>query len=94
MLYSYAGPQWVAQTVEAMLEIEADDVSPAAIALMALSWTAVITTNIDRMIELAHAELERQGQVQFGVVPQYSDARLVYSTVDAKRPLVSENAAR
>lgn len=29
----------------------------------------------------------------FGVVPQFGDARLVYSPTDAKRPLVSENAA-
>lgn len=29
----------------------------------------------------------------FGVAPQYGDARLVYSATDAKRPLVSENAA-
>ena len=62
-LYTFAGPQWVAQTVESILDIKADGVSPAAVALMAISWTMVVTTNLDRMLELAYAKLKDEGRI-------------------------------
>jgi len=60
-LYTDASVEWVSQIVEQILEIEADGISPAAISLMAISWTLVVTTNLDRMLELAHEELELKG---------------------------------
>ncbi len=57
-LYNYTTIEWVSQTVEQILEIEGDGISPAAISLMTISWTLIVTTNLDRMLELAHEELE------------------------------------
>lgn len=60
-LYTNAGNPWVGKAVESILEIEADGISPAAVALMTITWTMLVTTNLDRMLELAHDKLERDG---------------------------------
>lgn len=62
-IYTFAEKFWVDHTVESLLGIDANGISPAAISLMTITWSIIVTTNLDKMLELAHDKLVSDGYV-------------------------------
>lgn len=80
--------------VHPQTSVPASSATPVLIFLheKARSCTARMLVPDEVYLPMSQAERDALADV-FGVCPQHGEPMLVYSTIDAKRPLVSENAA-